>query len=874
MSLTYSRSRATIIALTAAAGLLVAGLSEPPARAESTVTLFPVRTIGAEAPAGLYAWGVAYDPLDDTILVGDYWNFRVVRLNTDGTSAGPDPVTTANKGSANNQDFDALLHQSAYGLAVDPTNGDFYFGDVDGGKTVDKYGRDGGEAILAFGGNGAGPNKFKYPSRVAIAPNRDVYVMDQWDHTISVHDTDSGAELFSFGGNGAGDGQFKQPRGAAFTTPTPEHPLGKLYVADNYNGRVQIFDAATGAFLGKFGSKGSLPGQFGLNPDLRGVAIDNDNGWVYVSNASSAYINKYDLDGNFLLRFGGYEPGDGVMKGGPREIAVDGEGNVWVGDMPGFRVVKFDSDGNYLLESPSPAEPPALGGFNQPRGVAVDSAGRIIVSDTHNWRIEVFDPAGEAVDQWGNRGGGGYGFNYQRGVAVDRRSAEQTAYPDAILVADTDNHKIKKFTREGELVWEVGGYGGALHQLRNPHSVAVGSDGRVYVADTQNQRVVVLDEDGTALYTVGSSGNGDGQFRFNRSVTVDPVDESLWVSDSIRGVVQHFTNDGTFLGSFGAAGSGDDQLLRAADVEVNDQYVFVADVDANNIKIWTKDGTFVGAASGTGRQLGQVLNPHGMDIAPDGTLYVAEQTGDRVTQFTLTTIPVDAVAPTVSPTTPAADEAVPLPTITIGGQATDNSGIRQVDVAVKDKSSGLFLRADGSWGAFQWLPSDLTAPEESVTDYRFTFTAPTAGGYWFMSRATDLAGNLSEEKPLRQFQVYDPAEPSDITAPTVEQTAPANNSTVNDAVVELTGTAYDDDAVALVEVALKDTATGAWLRPDGTFGGFAWLPTSLSSPDTTETDFSFAFQPPAAGTYGWLARAVDASGNVTDDKPWRIFTTQ
>lgn len=864
-----------VAAVLAVAGTAVATapLAGVAAAADPSVSLVPIRTIGGTGHAGLYGWGVAYDPTDDTILVGDYWNFRVARFNTDGTSAGPDPVTIANKGSANNESPDPLLHQSPYGLAVDPTNGDFYFGDVDGGKTVDKYSHDGGDATMAFGSNGAGVNKFKYPSRVVVAPNRNVYVIDQWDHFISVHNPTTGAEIAASGGNGAGNGQFKQPRGAALTTPTAAYPQGLLYVADNYNGRVQVLDAAkiasdpNNAFVTKWGSKGANPGQFGTNADLRGLAIDNDNGWVYVADASTGFVNKYDLAGNYLLRFGGYAAGDGQFVGGPREVAVDGDGNVWVGDMPGFRVLKFDPLGNVLLQVPTPAAPPPPGGFNQPRGVAVDQNNRIFVSDTHNWRIQKLDNDANAtfMTEWGNRGGGPFGFNYQRGLAVDRRDG-------AVVVADTDNHMIAKFTNSGQFVWERGGFGTGNNQFSNPHSVAVGPDGRIYVPDTQNRRIVVLDEDGNYLYKFGSKGNGDGQFQFPRSVTVDPVDESLWVSDSIRGDVQHFSNSGTFLGKFGSLGSADNQLLRAADVEVNADYVFVADVDTHKIKIWTKAGAFVGFGGGGGREFGQLLNPHGMDIAPDGTLYVAEQTGERITQFRIVVAEADTVPPTVTPTAPAANASVPLPSVTLAGTASDNRAVSRVEVAIRSTATGLYLRADGSWGLFTWLPTTLDAPGAATSGYSRTFAPPAVGGYSFQSRAFDDANLQSVLKPSRSFTVFDPSVVTDTVLPTVAATSPTANQVVAGPTVNLQGTAADNVAVASADFAVKNISTGLWLRPGGTWGAFAWNPATVAAPGQSSSSFALQFTAPNNGGYGFQARSRDTSGNASAATTFRSFS--
>lgn len=837
-------------------GAVPGPIPAPGAVAADAVSLVPVRQIGQSGHAELYGWGVAFDPTDNTVLVGDYWNFRIARFNLDGTSAGPDPMTIANKGSANNESPAPLLHQSPYGIAVDPVDGSFFVGDVDGGKTVDKYTHDGGDAVMAFGGNGTGVGKFQYPSRVAVNPvDRTVFVVDQWQHLISVHDPTTGAELRSFGGQGAGNGQFKQPRGVAFDD------AGRIFVADNYNSRIQVLNAATGQYLYQFGGRGTGPGQYSATADMRGLAIDNVNDWVYVADAASGYVNKYTLTGQYLTRFGGYSGGPESFVGGPREVAVDSDGNVWVGDMPGFRVVKFSPNGDYLFSIPSPASPPPDGGFNQPRGVAVDAAGNVFVADTHNFRVQKFAADGTFVTAWGHRGGGSYGFNYARGIAVDRRNGD-------VVLADTDNHKISKFDNQGNFLWEVGAFGTGLGQFKNPHSLAVGPDGRIYVADTQNQRVVVLSETGAALYSFGSKGNGDGQFQFDRSVTVDPADGTLWVSDSIRGVVQHFTPTGTFLGKFGSAGTGAGKLQRAADVEIVGDYVAVADVDAHQVKIWTKSGTYLSAAGGGGTALGQLLNPHGMDVAPDGSLYVVEQTGERVQQFTLNVAPTDTTPPTVAFTAPAAGASV-APPVTLTGTAADNAGVAFVEVGVKNVTTNQWLRSDGTWGAFQWLPIAVDTPGATSTTFSYVFNAPGDGSYGFQIRSADLAG-LRSTSLFQAFTVVTPS--ADTTPPTVTQGSPAAGATVAGPTVTISGSAADNVSVADVKVAVKNSATGLWLQADGTsWGPFGWLPTTVTGAGTPSASYTFTFTAPTPGGYGFQSRATDAAG-LFSSKPFRSFT--
>ena len=73
-----------------------------------------------------------------------------------------------------------------------------------------------------------------------------------------------------------------------------------------------------------------------------------------------------------------------------------------------------------------------------------------------------------------------------------------------VLVADTGNHRIQKFTAEGQFLTAVGTKGNGPLQFYFPSDIAVNaSNGMVYVANTDNHRVQVLNSDLTYSSTIG-----------------------------------------------------------------------------------------------------------------------------------------------------------------------------------------------------------------------------------------------------------------------------------------------------------------------------------------------------------------------------------
>ncbi len=588
------------------AGALVAAASAYGVSPASASTISPIfeRFIGGKGHAGLYAWGMC-TLRDGTILVGDYWNYRVMRFAADGTAMG---VFIDNRGNGPTQ------YYTPYGIGQDPATGEIFIADTDRYQ-IDVYSET-GTYLRSWGAKGTGPGKFLYPSRVVVNSVGTVFVADTWDHTIVMSDR-FGNEIKQFGGAGSKPGQMRSPHGLALDADD------NLYVADQGNKRIDVFDK-NGNFLRKFGSQGTAPGQFG--GDLRGLAVDQVNGWVYVVDGEGNKVHKFDLQGNFITRWGSNGHGPGQFADGGREAAVGPDGTLWVADMPNYRVQRFTPNGDFIDMAPNPPQPPPAGGFNAPRGVSVNPVdGSVAVSDTYNWRIQTFTNAGVFVKAWGERGRGDYEFNYARQLRY-------SPFNQDIVITDTDNGRIKAYTKDGVFRWStgVGGIGG-LGEFRNPQDLAITKDGTIYVADSNNARIQVLSKDGELLRMFGSV----AQFGYPRGITVDPVDGSLWVADSAKSKISHWKTDGTFLGYVNIpVGTANNQLSKPFGIAVDAERIYVADTPTHKIKVFTKKGVAVTAIGQRGTGPGKIIEPDGISLYK-GKLYVCEEGNERISVFNL-----------------------------------------------------------------------------------------------------------------------------------------------------------------------------------------------------------------------------------------------
>jgi hypothetical protein len=527
---------------------------------------------------------------------------------------------------------------------------------------------------------------------------------------------------------------------------------------------------------------------------------------------------------------------------------------VWVGDMPGFRAQKFDSNGNFLLAVPNPAQPPPNGGFAQPRGVAVDTNGNIFVTDTNNWRVEKFAQDGSFVTAWGHRGGSTDGFNYERGISVDPTD-------NSVVVADTDNHMIKKYSNSGTLIWAVGGFGTGQLQFQNPHGVDVGPDGRIYVADTQNARVQVLYPDGTFDETFGSRGFSNGQFQFPRAINVDPIDGTIWVADSIRGIVQHFTNSGVYIGQFGSLGSADTQFLKCSGIVTDANYVYVADADANRVKVWTKSGTFVMAFGVGGTALGGLLKPHGLFLTPDGHLYVAEQSGERVQEFLIQDLVPDSNPPDTAIVAPTTNQTLYSTPMQLSGTATDDVGVTAVKLSIQDRDTLQYWHTDGSWGTFQQFYATVDNPGATNATWSYSWTHTGSPLHFTLqAQAFDAWGNFDLTKASRSFNLS--LTPPDTVAPNIAITSPTGTPTFTVAPIQMSGTATDNVGVTTVRISIRNRDTLLYWHTDGSWGTFQQFSATVDNPGAANVTWSYSWTPTGSPLHLTLqAQARDAAGN-------------
>ena len=253
-------------------------------------------------------------------------------------------------------------------------------------------------------------------------------------------------------------------------------------------------------------------------------------------------------------------------------------------------------------------------------GVATDGEGNVLVFHRKKKGnpILVFTPDGKFL-----RSMGGGLFDSTHGLRCDANGN--------IWVTDNKNHTVVKFDPTGKVLLTLGKRGkkGTNEGLFNrPADIAFAPDGSVFIADGYgNSRVVKLDPSGKFLLAWGKKGKGIGQFNLPHSVRLDSKG-LLYVGDRENDRVQVFTQEGKFVRQFG--GFAPHGLFITPD-----DRLFVADGRAHKVMIMTLEGKILHEWGTMGSEPGNFILPHGITVADDGAVYVAEIHGKRVQKFVL-----------------------------------------------------------------------------------------------------------------------------------------------------------------------------------------------------------------------------------------------
>ena len=510
-----------------------------------------------------------------------------------------------------------------------------------------------------------------------------------------------------------------------------------LYIADAMNSRVlgwqdvQSYQAGDvpGIVLGQPGLAYSGPlgiGVKGFNSPVKAfwlsIAVDPTTGNVYVADYGNSRVLRFPAPFQNTSRvepdavygqanFSSRNPNPfGITKSslnGPRSLAFDSVGNLWVADTGNHRILRFNAG---TLNDPNPEADLIIGqkdfnsgnsnrgsggvsasGFDTPIGLAVDAQNNLYVADFNNTRVLKFaaplNSDASAVAVLGEANFTTRGVPVQAsavtlagptGVAVDAAGKLYVAVPNdnRVLVfppGATSGSPAKDVLGQTNFSGTLANTGAfplaSAGTLFSPNDVKVDASGNIYVTDTANNRVVQFPPSNPPAANVATRVWGQSDFVCTGPNRIKP-------------------------------GSINGPYKIAIDYSQTPFAFYVSDTNNNRVLVW-KDATAVGNGAAADLVIGQpdfrtgIANvdtrggaipsrtslsaPKGIVVDSSGNLYVADSGNHRVLRYPRPVSQSGRIAPDV-----------------VLGQADFNSaGSAAINAASLKSPSGVIIGPDG-----------------------------------------------------------------------------------------------------------------------------------------------------------------------------------
>lgn len=191
------------------------------------------------------------------------------------------------------------------------------------------------------------------------------------------------------------------------------------------------------------------------------------------------------------------------------------------------------------------------------------------------------------------------------------------------------------------------------------------------------------------------------------------------------------------------------------------------------------------------------------------------------------------------PTTPPSDTTAPTTTLSLGATSLTTGQSTAITAAASENTGGSGL------SKIELYQNNALVYQTSTSPLSYTFSSSTAGTYGFYAKGYDAAGNVAttSTQNITVTATTPPPPTGDTSAPSLTFTTSSSSVSINQ--------------VVTVKASATDNVGGSGLSKIELYQNNALLA------DGTGTDLNFYFASPVAGSFTFLAKAYDKSGNLT-----------
>jgi sugar lactone lactonase YvrE len=275
----------------------------------------------------------------------------------------------------------------------------------------------------------------------------------------------------TLGGSGTLTGNLSNP------TDVEIDSQGNVYVIDSRFRRLTKYDAA-GNVLTAIPIKVE-PARADEQSEPWGLAIGPD-GTIVVADTFGWRVRVFDAALQPVSTFGKPAPSNQVPGPldffGPRDVAIDREGLLWITDTGHDRILVFDRLGGFVKEFGKQGTGP--GEFDEPVGISIGGDGTIFVADMYNGRVVLLGPDGAyrsefPVDGWGGKG-------------VEDKPYLEALRDGRIALSVPALQEVRLYDRSGGLSATITG---GAEPLSKPYGIAQTADGKLWIVEAGVSRV-------------------------------------------------------------------------------------------------------------------------------------------------------------------------------------------------------------------------------------------------------------------------------------------------------------------------------------------------------------------------------------------------